>query len=125
MPGADLGFASIETPRHGNVLWVKLERDAHRIGFALTPDLLAKYPEGITEEEAVKEAVECMRPFKLDVERLDWWTHYKYVVLGSYSSGTDSLLESSRVLHNPYKKIPTFCSEEMQLTSTRPASLRA
>uniref|UniRef100_A0A8H7NPN7 FAD-binding domain-containing protein n=1 Tax=Bionectria ochroleuca TaxID=29856 RepID=A0A8H7NPN7_BIOOC len=77
MPGADLGFASIETSHHGNVLWVKLERDAHRIGFALTPALLAKYPGGITEEEAVKEAVECMRPFKLDVERLDWWTHYK------------------------------------------------
>lgn len=71
MPGADLGFASIETSHHGNVLWVKLERDAHRIGFALTPALLAKYPGGITEEEAVKEAVECMRPFKLDVERLD------------------------------------------------------
>ncbi|CAG9977247.1 unnamed protein product [Clonostachys byssicola] len=77
MPGADLGFASIETPHHGNVLWVKLERDAHRIGFALTPALLARYPNGITQDEAVKEAVECMRPFKLDVERLDWWTHYK------------------------------------------------
>ncbi|KPM42379.1 hypothetical protein AK830_g4175 [Neonectria ditissima] len=77
MPGADIGFASVETLNHGNILWVKLERDAHRIGFALTPSLLAKYPKGITKEEAVKEAIEGMKPFKLEIERLDWWTHYK------------------------------------------------
>ncbi|RSL70837.1 hypothetical protein CEP54_001534 [Fusarium duplospermum] len=77
MPDANIGFASIETEHHGNILWVKLDRDAHRVGFALTPDLLAKYPNGITQDEALKEASEGMKPFKLKVDRLDWWTHYK------------------------------------------------
>ncbi|CZR43832.1 related to 2-polyprenyl-6-methoxyphenol hydroxylase and related FAD-dependent oxidoreductases [Fusarium proliferatum ET1] len=77
MPGECLGFASIETEHHGNVLWVKLDGDAHRIGYALTPHLLAKYPNGITETEAVQEAIDSVKPFKLHVDRLDWWTHYK------------------------------------------------
>ncbi len=79
MPDADLGIASIESKNHGNVLWIKLDRDAHRIGFALNPKLLEKYPNGITQDQAVEEAIESMKPFKLEVQRLDWWTHYKYV----------------------------------------------
>ena len=58
MPGAALGFAAVETPHHGNVLWVKLNGDAHRIGYALTPRLLAKYPDGLTQEDAVAKATE-------------------------------------------------------------------
>ncbi|KAI8718594.1 FAD-binding-3 domain-containing protein [Fusarium sp. LHS14.1] len=77
IPDANIGLASIETEHHGNILWVKLDRDTHRVGFALTPSLLAKYPNGITEDEALKEAAEGMKPFKLEVDRLDWWTHYK------------------------------------------------
>ncbi|KAF5250718.1 hypothetical protein FANTH_4161 [Fusarium anthophilum] len=77
MPGRNLGFASIETEHHGNVLWVKLDKDANRIGYALTPHLLAKYPNGITEGEAVQEAIDSVKPFKLQIDRLDWWTHYK------------------------------------------------
>lgn len=45
MPDANLGSASIETAKHGNVLWVKLDKDAYRIGYALTPELKAKYPQ--------------------------------------------------------------------------------
>jgi phenol 2-monooxygenase len=77
MPDADIGFAAVETAHHGNVLWVKLDKDAYRIGFAVTPPLLAKYPNGLTEEDALKEAQECMKPFTLAIERLDWWTQYK------------------------------------------------
>lgn len=79
MPDTNIGFASIETEHHGNILWVKLDRDTHRVGFALTPALLAKYPNGITQDEALKEAAEGMKPFKLEIDRLDWWTHYRYV----------------------------------------------
>ena len=79
MPDANLGYAAIETPRHGNVLWVKLNKDAHRIGFALTPSLKAKYADGITQDQALQEAVEAMKPFSLKIKRLDWWTSYRFV----------------------------------------------
>lgn len=77
MPETDLVFGALETKSHGNVLWAKLDRDASRIGFALTPTLQAKYPNGITQDEALAEAAECMKPFTFEMERLDWWTQYK------------------------------------------------
>jgi phenol 2-monooxygenase len=78
MPDADIGFAAVESAHHGNVLWVKLDQDAHRIGFALNSRILEKYPNGsLTEADAVREAQEAMTPFRLEIERLDWWTQYK------------------------------------------------
>ncbi|PVH99998.1 FAD/NAD(P)-binding domain-containing protein [Periconia macrospinosa] len=77
MPNADVGFGSIATSDYGHILWVKTDKDAHRIGYALTPSLLAKYPHGISIEEATAEAAEGMKPFKLSIDRIDWWTHYK------------------------------------------------
>ncbi|KAK7754520.1 hypothetical protein SLS62_003540 [Diatrype stigma] len=76
MPETNLAFGSIESQTHGNVLWVKLDRDAHRIGFALTPSLQAKYPDGLTQEDVVREATESLKPFTLEIERVDWWTQY-------------------------------------------------
>lgn len=76
VPEPDLGFASVESPSHGLVLWAKLDRDAHRIGFSLSPRLMEKYPEGISEDQAVHEAVEAMKPFSAEFERVDWYTHY-------------------------------------------------
>lgn len=76
VPEPDVSFASVESPSHGLVLWAKLDRDAHRIGFSLSPRLAEKYPDGLTEEQAVHEAVEAMKPFKVEIERLDWFTHY-------------------------------------------------
>jgi len=77
MPDANIGLGAIESPIHGHVLWVKLDRDAHRIGFSLTPPLQAKYADGMTQEQAVQEAIVAMRPFKLDIERVDWWVSYR------------------------------------------------
>ncbi|KAI3318141.1 FAD binding domain-containing protein [Xylariaceae sp. AK1471] len=77
MPDADLGGGAIESESHGNVLWIKLERDTYRIGFALTPELHEKYPDGITQQQAVEEATNAMYPFQLEIERLDWWTSYR------------------------------------------------
>lgn len=76
MPYADAGSASIETASHGNVLWVRLDHDTYRIGYALTPKLREKYGENITEEQAKFEAVEAMKPFSLEIERFDWMTVY-------------------------------------------------
>ncbi|OJD33491.1 pentachlorophenol 4-monooxygenase [Diplodia corticola] len=76
MPFADAGVASIETESHGNVLWVRLDHDAYRIGYVLSPKLYEKYGDNITEEQAKYEAIEAMKPFSLDIERVDWMTCY-------------------------------------------------
>ncbi|KAI1258545.1 FAD binding domain-containing protein [Xylariaceae sp. FL1019] len=76
MPDPNVVFGSLETQTHGNVLWCRLDRDACRIGFALTPSLQAKYPEGLAQEQAVSEAIDALQPFKLEIERVDWWTQY-------------------------------------------------
>lgn len=79
MPAADLGFASIESQSHGNVLWVQLDHGVKRIGFAMTDEMLAKYGGQLTEEQARYEAVESMKPFTLEFESVEWWTLYRYV----------------------------------------------
>ncbi|KAL5050245.1 hypothetical protein BDW71DRAFT_203646 [Aspergillus fruticulosus] len=76
MPDADLGFASIESKHHGNVLWVQLDHGVKRIGFAMTEEMLAKYGDRLTEEDAKKEAIKSMEPFTLEFESIDWWTLY-------------------------------------------------
>ncbi|RDW59344.1 Pentachlorophenol 4-monooxygenase [Aspergillus mulundensis] len=76
MPDADIGFASIESKHHGNVLWVQLDHGVKRIGFAMTEEMLAKYGGRLTEEDAKREAVKSMEPFTLEFERVDWWTLY-------------------------------------------------
>ncbi|EKG18959.1 Monooxygenase FAD-binding protein [Macrophomina phaseolina MS6] len=76
MPNPNVGTASIETDTHGNVLWVALDHDAHRIGYVLSPKLYEKYGDNITEEQAKHEAVQAMKPFSLEIERLDWMTCY-------------------------------------------------
>ncbi|KAL4763176.1 pentachlorophenol 4-monooxygenase [Aspergillus foveolatus] len=76
MPDADLGFASIESKHHGNVLWVQLDHGVKRIGFAMTKEMLAKYGDWLTEEDAKQEAVKSMEPFTLEFESIDWCTLY-------------------------------------------------
>jgi phenol 2-monooxygenase (NADPH) len=77
IPEPDLMFGFIGTKDYGTVLWLRLDSDAHRVGFALNPRLREKYPDGITEKEAVEEAVECLKLFELSIERLDWWIYYR------------------------------------------------
>lgn len=81
MPDADVGFASIESKSHGNVLWVQLDHGIKRVGFAMTEEMLAKYGDKLTEERAVAEAVKSMEPFSLEVEKVEWWTLYRYILL--------------------------------------------
>lgn len=77
MPDADMGFASIESPSHGNVLWVQLDHGVKRIGFAMTEEMLAKYGGKLTEDEAKYEAAQSMKPFKLEIKSVEWWTLYR------------------------------------------------
>ncbi|OIW31073.1 FAD/NAD(P)-binding domain-containing protein [Coniochaeta ligniaria NRRL 30616] len=69
-------YGAIESRTHGNVLWAPLDNGATRIGYAFSPEIAAKYPDGVTQEVALKEAIECMKPFKVEFKEVHWWTLY-------------------------------------------------
>ncbi|KAB5562890.1 FAD binding domain-containing protein [Coniochaeta sp. 2T2.1] len=69
-------YGAIESRTHGNVLWAPLDNGATRIGYAFSPEIAAKYPDGVTQEVALKEAIECMKPFKVVFKEVHWWTLY-------------------------------------------------
>jgi phenol 2-monooxygenase (NADPH) len=66
-------YCAIESPTHGNVLWVGLDRGATRIGYAFTADRAKAY-DVFDEAAAVKEAIASVKPFDVEFERVDWWT---------------------------------------------------
>ncbi|KAF1944861.1 FAD/NAD(P)-binding domain-containing protein [Clathrospora elynae] len=68
-------YCAIESPTHGNVLWVALDHGATRIGFAFTAERQKAYKE-FDEEAAVKEAIASVKPFSLKFNQVDWWTIY-------------------------------------------------
>jgi phenol 2-monooxygenase (NADPH) len=69
-------YRAIESKTHGNVLWAPLDHAATRIGFAYTEEIAAKYPGGVTQEVAEKEALESMKPFDVRFKEIHWWTLY-------------------------------------------------
>ncbi|KAI1624554.1 2,4-dichlorophenol 6-monooxygenase [Exophiala viscosa] len=69
-------YASIESLRHGNVLWAPLDRGVTRVGYVYTSELRSRYGGKVTEEIAIREAIEAVKPFELEFERVDWWTLY-------------------------------------------------
>lgn len=58
------------------MLWAPLDHAATRIGFAYTEEIAAKYPGGVTQEVAEKEALESMKPFDVRFKEIYWWTLY-------------------------------------------------
>lgn len=76
IPEARNGFGSVESPTHGQVLWLALDRGATRIRYALNDKLFAKYGRSMTPEQAVYEARAAVAPFELEFERVDWHTVY-------------------------------------------------
>lgn len=66
--------SAIESKTHGNVLWAPLDHGATRIGYALSSEIAAKYPAGVTQDVAEKEAMESMKPFALKFKEIHWWT---------------------------------------------------
>ncbi|KAJ5004015.1 Phenol hydroxylase [Colletotrichum sp. SAR 10_66] len=76
VPDTELGFVTIQSAEYGNVFLVRLDKDVFRIGYVFTPGLKAKYPDGLTKEQALEEGLKSFHPFKVEFERLDWWTIY-------------------------------------------------
>ncbi|KAL4786405.1 FAD binding domain-containing protein [Aspergillus varians] len=69
-------YGAIESKTHGNVLWAPLDHGATRIGYAYSAAIAAKYPDGVTQEVAMQEAIESMKPFKVVFKEVHWWTLY-------------------------------------------------
>ncbi|KIW96711.1 uncharacterized protein Z519_02102 [Cladophialophora bantiana CBS 173.52] len=77
MPDSREGFATLESPTHGNVLWAALDHGRSRVGFALSREMMARYGETMTQGQAVEEAKLALRPFALEFKCVDWYTVYK------------------------------------------------
>lgn len=77
IPDHRSGLLSIESPNHGNVLWMALDHGRTRIGFALPAMLFEKYGTDLSEEQVKEEARKAVAPFTLEFEHVDWWTLYR------------------------------------------------
>lgn len=76
IPDARSAYIRLESKTHGQVLWAQLDHGATRVGFALSPELYAKYGQHMTQEDAVKEAKAAVAPFELEFDQVDWHTVY-------------------------------------------------
>ncbi|EXJ63595.1 uncharacterized protein A1O5_11356 [Cladophialophora psammophila CBS 110553] len=76
MPDSREGFATLESPTHGNVLWAALDHGRSRVGFALSREMMARYGETMTQEQAIDEAKLALKPFALEFKCVDWYTVY-------------------------------------------------
>ncbi|CAK5272934.1 unnamed protein product [Mycena citricolor] len=69
---------SIDSKEHGQILWCPIDSGLTRIGYVFSQALLEKYGgvEGVTQEIAVKEAIEALQPFEVEFLEVDWFTIY-------------------------------------------------
>ena len=69
-------YGAIESNTYGNVLWIPLDHGATRLGFAFNEERRRKYAGEMNEDVFVKEAKECVKPFTIEYERVDWASVY-------------------------------------------------
>ncbi|KAJ4417740.1 hypothetical protein N0V82_006014 [Gnomoniopsis sp. IMI 355080] len=104
-------YGAIESKTHGNVLWVPLDHGCTRIGFAFSAERMKKWPGSsggggggsFSEEVAVAEAKEAVKPFDLAFERVDWASIYvvgQRVARKFYSQGCVFLAGDSCHTHS-------------------------
>ncbi|KAJ7746355.1 FAD binding domain-containing protein [Mycena metata] len=69
---------SIDSKFHGQILWCPIDNGFTRIGYVFSQALLEKYGgiEGVTQEVAVKEAIQALQPFQVEFLQVDWFTIY-------------------------------------------------
>ncbi|KAJ6570113.1 FAD binding domain-containing protein [Mycena vulgaris] len=69
---------SIDSKFHGQILWCPIDNGLVRIGYVFSQALLEKYGgvEGVTQEVAVKEAIQALQPFEVEFLEVDWFTIY-------------------------------------------------
>ena len=69
-------YGAIESPIYGNVLWIPLDHNATRIGYHMSEARQNLYDGGFTQEIAVKEAKEAVKPFHIEYKQVDWASVY-------------------------------------------------
>ena len=69
-------YGAIESEEYGNVLWIPLDHGATRLGFAFNEERRKRYGSQLTEEVFVREAKECVKPFEIEYEKVDWASVY-------------------------------------------------
>ncbi|KAJ6466542.1 FAD binding domain-containing protein [Mycena vitilis] len=69
---------SIDSNFHGQILWCPIDDGLTRIGYVFSQALLEKYGgiEGVTQEVAMREAIEALQPFELEFLEVSWFTIY-------------------------------------------------
>ncbi|KAJ7163950.1 FAD binding domain-containing protein [Mycena crocata] len=69
---------SIDSKNHGQILWCPIDNGLTRIGYVFSQALLEKYGgiEKVTQEVAVKEAIQALQPFEVEFVEVDWFTIY-------------------------------------------------
>lgn len=69
---------SIDSASHGQILWCPIDGGLTRIGYVFSQALIDKYGgiEGVTQEVAIKEAIQALQPFDVEFLRVDWFTIY-------------------------------------------------
>ncbi|KAJ7352377.1 FAD binding domain-containing protein [Mycena albidolilacea] len=69
---------SIDSKFHGQILWCPIDDGLTRIGYVFSQALLEKYGgiEGVTQEVAMKEAIQALEPFELEFVDVHWFTIY-------------------------------------------------
>jgi phenol 2-monooxygenase len=82
---------SIDSKFHGQILWCPIDNGLTRIGYVFSQALLEKYGgiEGVTQEVAMKEAIQALDPFELEFLHVDWFTIY--VCASPYPQDLESL----------------------------------
>ncbi|KAJ7352385.1 FAD-binding monooxygenase, partial [Mycena albidolilacea] len=69
---------SIDSKFHGQILWCPIDDGLTCIGYVFLQALLEKYGgiEGVTQEVAMKEAIQALEPFELEFVEVHWFTIY-------------------------------------------------
>ncbi|KAJ7911478.1 hypothetical protein B0H13DRAFT_2481478 [Mycena leptocephala] len=96
---------SIDSKFHGQILWCPIDNGLTRIGYVFSQALLEKYGgiEGVTQEVAMKEAIQALDPFELEFLHVDWFTIYG---IGQQSQRRfPYTTESSRRRRMPYSQL--------------------
>jgi phenol 2-monooxygenase (NADPH) len=69
-------YGAIESKVYGNILWIPLDHGATRLGYAFREERRKQYSGLMNEEVFIKEAMECVKPFSIEYERVDWASVY-------------------------------------------------
>jgi phenol 2-monooxygenase (NADPH) len=69
-------YGAIESKVYGNILWIPLDHGATRLGYAFNEQRRKEYGGLMNEEVFIKEAMECVKPFSIEYERVDWASVY-------------------------------------------------